>query len=86
MARRRTVLAYELLVGVSIDDTSSVYVCLYVARYVMQYTMEMHVMLNTLARFLHLRSLARAARNPRTNWPFLVLTALGWLINRSRRR
>ncbi len=43
-------------------------------------------MLNTLARFLHLRSLAQAARNPRANWPFFVLTALGWLINHSRRR
>jgi hypothetical protein len=40
----------------------------------------------TLARFLHLRSLVRAARNPHTNWPFFVLTALGWLINRSWRQ
>jgi hypothetical protein len=43
-------------------------------------------MLNTLARFLHLRSVARAARNPRANGPFLLLTALAWFINRARRR
>jgi hypothetical protein len=33
----------------------------------MPYPMETYPMLNTLARFLHLRSLARAARNPRAN-------------------
>ncbi len=50
------------------------------------YPTERNGMLNTLARFLHLRSLARAARNPRANGPFLLLTALAWFINRARRR
>lgn len=43
-------------------------------------------MLNALVRLLRFRYLVRVLRNPITNWPFLLLTALGWLINRRRSR
>lgn len=43
-------------------------------------------MLNTLARLLRFRYLVRVLRNPLTNWPMLLLTAVGWLVNRRRRR